>query len=268
MNGINYQTLLGNTNFFNNQKTKVKNQSVNENTKFGGKVTGTDKRSADTDTVEIDGQSREIPKAGYDRPKRVSVSQQTNYKKVDENGIQEGVTLSKEAKSLLDELREKYSNMDIKVVNWSTDEEQDYYAARTDKEYSVLIAPEALEAMAADEEVRAQYKSVLDSAGDNSKQLKEELGEDAKQIDNFSVTIDKDGNVSYMVTLIKDFEERNNQINKKSTEKTIEEEQAEKLEKQREQKRIDTKKIQAGSMDELIAAIKKELYPENTEVSE
>lgn len=268
MNGINYQSLLGNTNFFNNQESKVKNQSVNEKASFGRKVNESNKKNADADTVEIDGQSREIPKAGYDRPKRVSVTQQSSYKKVDENGIQEGVTLSKEAQSLLEELREKYSNMDIKVVNWSTDEEQDYYASKTDKEYSVLIAPEALEAMAADEEVRAQYESVLESAGDNSNQLKEELGEDAQLIDKFSVTIDKDGNVSYMVTLIKDFEERNNQINKKTTDKTIEEEQAEKLEKQREQKRADTKKIQADSMDELIAAIKKELYPESTEVSE
>lgn len=261
MNGVNYQSLLGNTNFFNNQESKVKNQAVNGNAGFGKKSIESNRMNADWDTVEIDGQSRAIPKAGYDRPKRVSVNQQSSYKKVDENGIQEGIDLSKEAQSLLEELREKYSNMDIKVVNWSTDEEQDYYAAKTDKEYSVLIAPEALEAMAADEEVRSQYESVLENAGNNSNQLNEELGEDVQKIDKFSVTIDKDGNVSYMVTLIKDFEERNSQINKKSTEKTVEEEQ-------RKQKRADIKKIQAASMEELIAAIKKEISSENAEVSE
>ena len=40
------------------------------------------------------------------------------------------------------------------MQNGSSDEEQDYYASKCTKDYSVLISPEALEQMAADESVR------------------------------------------------------------------------------------------------------------------
>lgn len=265
MNGINYNTLFGNTGLFTNQENTVK-----ENTKFKGTLTGakekeSTKRDSAKDSVEINGQSREIPKAGYDRPKRVTgkTEEGKNYQKIDENGIQEGVELSDAAKKLLEELREKYTNMDIKVVNWSTDEEQEYYASTTSKEYSVLIAPEALEAMAADESVRAQYESVLDSAGEKYDTLKEELGDDFEQVRNFSITIDRDGKVSYALQLIKDFEERNSQRAKETAERSKETDLEEKItEKQEKKKKEQLEKIEAESLEELIAAVREKLHPE------
>lgn len=265
MNGINYAGI------FNGDK------SVNGSTQFKGKFTGNKKETSSNkfrneDTVEINGQSREIPKAGYDRPKAVIRQTADNelYKKLDENGIQEGIELSEGAKNILEELREKYKNMDIKVLNWSSDEEQEYYASRTNKDYSVLIAPEALEAMAKDEAEKEKYMSVLDNAGNASETLKQELGEDADKIESFTISIDKDGKVSYAVQLIKDFAERN-KTNVKSQKERIEQAREEKAKLEEKQKLRDKDKVEtikADSLEELVSKIKEKLYPVENSVEE
>lgn len=296
MNGINYSALLGNTTtgFFQNKANEVKDDKV-----FNGRVSNSKKdksssrglSNADSDTLEL-GQNREV-KAGYDRPRRISrnTTDQTEnadrFKKLDENGIQEGIELSDEAKSLLSELRKKYGNMDIAVAVWSTDEEQDYYASKATKEYSVLINPEALEEMARDEEVRAKYESVLSGAGEQFDTLKEELGEDIDKVKGFSITIDKDGNVKYAIGLLKDMEAdsakraktEKERLEKKRAERKEEQEKAEKelMEKRIESSKEaskqvsegvsgDYEKIEASSLEELIKAVKERLYPESVSV--
>lgn len=267
MNGINYSSLLSNTNLFSNQT-----KSVQEDTKYkAGSLIEKDSSSAvenaDHDTVEINGQSR-VQKAGYDRPKRVQQKPEERYKALDANGVQEGIELSDAAMDLLKELREKYGNMEISVAKWSTDEEQDYYARGCQKDYSVLIDPELLEKMAADESVRAEYESVLDQAGDHSAALEEALGEDADKIKSFSISIDANGKVSYAVQLIKDFEERNAK-RAEGSEKSAEEIREEKLEERRAKRRAEEKerleRITADSMDDLIEKIKTKLYPEEVQ---
>ena len=204
--------------------------------------------------------------AGYSRPKK---TESTEYKPLDANGIQEGIELSDAAKNLLTELREKYGNMDISVAEWSTDEEQDYYAEKSDKEYSVLINPELLDKMATFPAAREKYEKVLGGAGDLFDTLKEELGEDADKIKGFSITMDKDGNVSYAVKLLKDME-----ANSKAQKERISERRAErkKEEEQRQervvQKKIETEKVEASSIEELVAAIKKKLHPEQAETEQ
>jgi membrane-bound lytic murein transglycosylase B len=161
MNGIDYSSLMGNTELFSdvafkgnvtgtaNKKSSAATQKTDD-----GKQTNTDK-----DTYE---HSTQTQKAGYDRPttSRVSLTQtqsteSSKYKAIDSDGIQEGVELSDAAKNLLKELREKYGDkLEISAASWSTDDESDYYASLTSKEYSVLINPELLEQMASDESVR------------------------------------------------------------------------------------------------------------------
>jgi hypothetical protein len=284
MNGIDYSSLMSNTGLFSNQTIN------NDEVKFKGNLTGTShtakssttksdstkQTNADKDTYEYSGQTREV-KAGYDRPKRVQ-SEDTQYKQIDSDGIQDGVELSDAAKELLKELREKYGDtMEISVANWSTDEESDYYASLTSKDYSVLINPELLEKMAADESVREQYESILSGAGDASDKIKEELGDDADKIESFSITIDADGNVSYAVKLLQEMAESNKTQQKETQaekqQERIEEKRAEKkkAEKERQEKLAEKKeseKIEAGSIDELIAAIKEKLYPQQTEDEE
>ena len=121
-----------------------------------------------------------------------------------------------------------------------------------------MIAPEALEQMAADESIREKYESILDGAGDSSKKMQEELGDDVKKIQSFTITIDKDGKVSYAVKLIQDFAERN----EKRTEEAKKEEEKKADKKKEEEKKAET--IQADSIEDLIAAIKAKLHPEET----
>lgn len=203
-------------------------------------------------------------KAGYGRPQRTESS---GYKALDANGVQEGIELSDAAKNLLQELREKYGDMEFSVAQWSTDEEQDYYAGLTDKAYSVLINPELLEKMATDPAAREEYEAIISGAGDKFDTVKEELGEDAEKVKVFSVTMDKDGNVSYAVKLLKDMEE-SSRVDKKTEQERIEEKRADrkKAEKERQekvvQKKQETEKVEASSIEELIKAIKAKLHPE------
>lgn len=257
MNGINYSALLGNTELLGQNRTTKSEKYTSSTSSALSKEDALKQALQNQDTVEISGQSREIPKAGYDRPKRV----ESKFKPIDEEGIQEGVKLSKAARDLLEELREKYGDMDIYAANWSTDEEQQYYATLGSKKYSVLISPEALEAMAADEEVRAQYEAALSGADENFTKMKEELGEDADQIQSYSITIDKDGKASYAVWLIKDFAERNATNAKElqqSQQDRIEEKRAER--KKQEKERLE--KIEADSIEELVKKVQERLHPE------
>ncbi|MDE7416381.1 MAG: hypothetical protein K2N44_08775 [Lachnospiraceae bacterium] len=272
MNGINYSSILNNTGLFSNQTNK-------DEAAFTGNVAGVNRRTqnrksaadsrqtnADKDTYEYSGQTRDV-KAGYSRPKRTESSE---YKALDANGVQEGIELSDAAKNLLAELREKYGDMEFAVAQWSTDEEQDYYASLSDKAYSVLINPELLEKMATDPAAREEYEAIISGAGDKFDTLKEELGEDADKVKGFSITMDKDGSVSYAVKLLKDMEE-SSRVDKKTEQERIEEKRAEKkkAEKERQekvvQKKQETEKVEATSIEELIKAIKAKLHPEEAE---
>lgn len=255
MNGINYNTLLNNTGLYSNRAAGngVVQQYAAANAR-NKQAVDSKQANADKDTYE---HTAVNAKAGYDKPKSV----ESKYKALDSNGVQEGIKLSDNAKNLLEELRKKYGNMNISVAEWSTDEEQDYYAGLTDKDYSVLINPELLEKMAADDSVREQYESVLNNAGKASETLKEELGEDVDKIQSFSITMDADGKVTYAVKLLKDMTEQSKN-NTKTQKDRIEEKRAERKEqeKKREEK-LETEKIEADSIEGLIAAIKEKLYP-------
>lgn len=266
MNGINYNTILSNTGLFSNKannndpvKTAVNALANKEDDKKAANQT-----SVDQDTYE---HGTQVKKAGYEKPKSV----ESKYKALDSNKVQEGIKLSDKAQKLLEELRKKYGNMEIAVAEWSTDDEQDYYASLTDKQYSVLLNPELLEKMAADDSVRAQYESVLDNAGKSMETMKSELGADADKIKSFSITIDAEGNTKYAVQLIKDMTEKSKNDKKVSEsdkqQERLEEKRAEKKEQEKKrQEKLETEKIEANSLEELIAAIKEKLNP--TEQSE
>lgn len=236
MNGIDYGTLLGNSSLF------QQSDKVNGNNLLRGKVTGAAKQQVYAtdaqDSVEISGKSREIQKAGYERPKAV-VRQSTKTQEADSSKEAE---LSDAAKKLLEELWEKYTNMDFHVTSWTTEEEEAYYAGKCEKDYSVLIDPALLEDMAADEEVRAKYEGVLSGASEKSETLREELGEDAEKIENFTIAMDADGNISYIVQLVEDFAKQN-KVDVKEQQEEIKE----------------SRKVRAESMEELIASLKERL---------
>lgn len=181
--------------------------------------------------------------------------------KTEKTEKKEQVQLSDRAKKLLEELKKNYSNMDFIVADYETDEEAADYLARGTKEYSVLIEPETLEEMAADEEAKAKYTGILDDAVGQLKDIKEKLGDNKDDVARLGITIGKDGQVSYFAELEKAGERQKEWVEK--TREAKKEERAEQEKKAQEQKNQDiaaqgrTKKtrVQADSVEELLEKI-------------
>ena len=110
--------------------------------------------------------------------------------------------LSEKAQDYLEKLKKKYGNMDFIIADYSTDEEADRLLSKGKGEYNVLITPDLLEKMAADESAAAEYEAKIDESVDNIKAIEEGLGDDADMIDKIGITIDSDGNVSLRAKLL------------------------------------------------------------------
>jgi hypothetical protein len=166
----------------------------------------------------------------------------TDSSKVEQSGKTDSssqVKLSDAAQKLLEELKEKYSNMDFIVSDYASEDEAQELLSRGTKEYSCLIDPETLEKMAADEEVKAQYLDILDQSTSNLDEMKEQLEDSGQDVKRIGFTIDSNGQVSYFAELEKSSKSQSERIEaareKKKAEKKEEEEKAE--EKSEEEKK-------------------------------
>jgi anti-sigma28 factor (negative regulator of flagellin synthesis) len=141
------------------------------------------------------------------------------------------VELSDAAQKLLEELKEKYSNMDFIISDYSSEEEAQELLSRGTKEYSVLMDPETLEKMAADEDVKAQYLDILDQSTSQLDEIKEQLEESGEDVKRIGFTVDSNGQVSYFAELEKSSKAQSERIEaareKKKAQKKEEEEKAE-----------------------------------------
>lgn len=167
------------------------------------------------------------------------------------------VQLSDAAKALLDELKEKYgADTDIIIANYSTDEEANELMSHGKKSYSVLIDPELLEQMAADESVKEQYMNQIDEAKGQMNDMLEKLGEDADKVKSIGISIDANGTISYFAQL-KDASQKRSAEIEKGLEEKREEKKAEKKEhdEERLEKQIENnhkKFITADSIEDLL----------------
>lgn len=143
------------------------------------------------------------------------------------------VELSDAAQSLLKELKEKYSNMDFIIADYSTDEEAQQLLARGTKDYSVLMDPATLEKMAADENVKAQYLDIIEQSTSQLNEMKDELKDSGQDVKRIGFTVGDDGQVSFFAELEKTSKEQN-----------------ERLEEQREKKRAEKKEEQKKANEE------------------
>ncbi|WP_035766112.1 DUF6033 family protein [Butyrivibrio sp. NC2002] len=162
-------------------------------------------------------------------------------KAVSETHIQEGVELSDKAKKVLDELKEKYGNMDFFVSNYSSDEEAEEIMSRGTKQYSVLIEPEVLEQMAEDDTVKEKYMGIIDESTSQLDSIKEELEESGQEVQTIGVKIDADGAVKFFAKIKEQNEKYQKQIAEEKEAKKAEdaakeakEEEAKRMEKLRE----------------------------------
>lgn len=161
-------------------------------------------------------------------------------------------SLSQDAEKLLEELKEKYSDTDFIVADYDSDSEAQEYLQRGTKEYSVLIEPELLEKMAADDAEREKYLNIIDNATAQLDDAVEQLGDDADNVRSIGISVGKDGGITFFADLEK-----------------MSEKQRERIEKQREEKGREGKKtdhcaeitskkafVKAGAAEELVEKIK------------
>lgn len=262
MNGINMNTFFANAGLFQSKKEKDvegKQKSLFGNVKIPGKtVSKEEKNSIDKlqDVVDITGKSREIKQAGYSRPAMQAQKKEPELPKaLDKDGIQEGVELSDSAKDLLARLKEKYGNMEFFIASTDSDDETSYYLSQGKKEFSVLIDPETLEAMAADDDVLAKYEEILDGTDEMFDSIKEEIGEDnMDKIHSINITFDKDGKTSYIVELFEEMDKAN-----KAGQQAVKKAQNKKEDRK-------TVRIKAETQEELIQKIREKLAEQSKAV--
>lgn len=164
----------------------------------------------------------------------------------------ETVSLSAAAKKLLERLKEKYGNMDFTIANYGSDEEAQKYLAGGTKEYSVLIEPELLEQMAADEAVEKKYTGMIDEATAKLSEIKGQLEDDGTTV-RLGVSFDGDGNMKFFADLEKLSEQQKERLEKaKEKKKTQEKEEDKKAEKKKAEELVKRVRITADSAEELI----------------
>ena len=172
------------------------------------------------------------------------------------------VELSERAQKLLEELKDKYKNADFMVADFTIETRlnprDNAKIIEYTKEYSVLIDPETLEQMAADEGTKNKYLDMLDQAtnalGDIREQLKDQ--EEGSEIVNVGITISGDGTMLFYAQLEHSSELQKERIEAareahvKETKDARKEEAKERLENYKETT------VKASSVEELLQKIK------------
>lgn len=176
--------------------------------------------------------------------------------KTDKTAKKDPVQLSDKAKKMLEELKKTYSNMDFIVADYETDEEAAEYLSRGTKDYSVLIEPETLEEMAADEEAKAKYTGILDDAIGQLDDIKEKLGDKKDEVARIGISVGKDGSVSYFAELEKIGERQKEWIEKSREDKKEQKtEQEKKIQENAMNERTKKTMVKADSVEELLEKI-------------
>lgn len=178
--------------------------------------------------------------------------------KADKTEKNSNVNLSDKAKKLLEELKKTYSNMDFIVADYETDEEAAEYLSRGTKEFGVLIDPETLEKMAADEETKNKYIGILEDSVSQLKDMKEQLGDKEDEVTRIGITVGKDGQVSYFAELEKAGERQKEFIDSiRESKKEAKTEQEKKAQEDlAAQARTKKTVVSADSVEELLEKIK------------
>lgn len=122
----------------------------------------------------------------------------------------------------MQELKGKYGNMDFIIADYESDEEAQEYLSRGTKEYSVLIDPETLEAMASDSETKKKYIGIIDEATGKLDSMKEQLKGQDDTVVRFGINVDKNGTVSYFAELEKMGERQRERIEQSREERAEE----------------------------------------------
>ena len=201
-------------------------------------------------------------------------NKRTDKKPVEKYGVAQKTAskqpeLSQDAKDLLNEMQKKYGDMDFFVADYSSDDEAQKYLSRGSKDYSVLIEPELLEKMTADESVKEKYLGIIDDARNKISEVKDEVaklddgeyGVKKADIKNVGFSVKYDGSVSFFAELEKSSADQKKRIEqaregKKAQKKEYENEAKAKKLKEQQEDRVKRSVVRGGSASELIKNIR------------
>ncbi|MCM1027253.1 MAG: DUF6033 family protein [Roseburia sp.] len=148
----------------------------------------------------------------YEQEKTTASQRTAKAKETEKTGSGSKVTLSDRAKKLLKDLQKSYGNMDFMIADYSTEEEAASYLSRGKNDYSVLLTPEELEKMAADEDYKKENLKTLDDAVAKLGEMKNQLGEQGEDVKRLGIAIGDDGEVSFFAELEKTSEKQRERI--------------------------------------------------------
>ncbi len=144
--------------------------------------------------------------------------------------------LSEAAQRLLEKLQKTYGNMDFMIADFETDEEAQEIMARGTKDFSVLISPEELEKMAADEEYEKEMTGRIEDAvrmsEEITKKYNQQAGEDSEkgEITRMGVVFNSDGSTTFFAELEKSSSAQRDIMEKGREKRAEEKKEAEKKE--------------------------------------
>ncbi|MCM1189883.1 MAG: DUF6033 family protein [bacterium] len=150
----------------------------------------------------------------YGQEKSKANTKTAGAKEKEKTGNEGKVNLSSSAKNLLKELQKAYGNMDFIIADYESEEEAASYLSRGKNDYSVLLTPEELEKMAADEDYKKQNLKTLDDAVSKLGEMKNQLGESGQDVKRLGVAIGDDGEVSFFAELEKTSEKQRERIDR------------------------------------------------------
>ncbi|MCM1335972.1 MAG: DUF6033 family protein [Bacteroides sp.] len=153
-----------------------------------------------------------------------------------------GSGLSEKAQALLKELQAKYGDTDFIIADYDSEEEANRLLSRGTKEYGVLIDPETLEKMAADESVRAEYEGYINDSREQLNAITEQLAEKGAPVQSVSAKVSGDGTMSFFAGLEEMTKARNERMEEAREKAKEETKKEEKLDEKREAKKAEEAK--------------------------
>lgn len=180
----------------------------------------------------------------------------TTTTKTEKTGNMAQVQLSNRAQELLEKLKKKYSNMDFMVAEYEGDDEAAEYLSRGTKDYSVLIEPELLEKMAADEDTEEKYVGIIEGATEQFEEMKGELGKDIENVKTLGFTVKEDGTTTLFADLEKMGEQQKERIEKAREDKKEKTNAQSSHSLQSYQKKPKSTRVYADTVAELVDKIK------------
>lgn len=201
--------------------------------------------------------------------KQQTAKENINEKETTESSSVTGKTqLSQAAQEVLENIKAKYSDMDIFVADFANGDDAKEIMSRGTKEFSVLFSPEELEKMASDEKYLQEKMEGIGGAVRMSEQINEQFGfestfakDTGSIISKIGISFNEDGSVSYFAEL-----EKSSAKQKERIEQAREKRAEEKQEAAKKEKAIGRKEAVSGKKVALEASSEEELIQKITQI--